>query len=114
MIDLVALGKVGGIAGVSLGIFLVVYRDVLRKKIFAKLPTKESYQLLRLIIVLTWTIAVLGLAAWLYGTYVHNEKRVATDWRVSGILDELEIGLNRDFVLKAVSKTKCNTLSCRV
>jgi hypothetical protein len=100
MIDLVALGKIAGIAGVALGVFLLLYRDILRKRIFSRLPPVESYRILRLIIVLTWTIAVFGMFTWWQGSHPSEKPQAPTSWRTSGLLDELDIGLSRDYVIK--------------
>lgn len=99
--NLVELGKVAGIAGIALGVFLTLYRDILRKKIFAKLPAAESYRLLRLIIVLVWTIAVIGMGIWWQGSRSVPHPPVAVaDWRKSSvIMNELAIGMSRNYIL---------------
>lgn len=60
------LGAVAGIGGLSLGVVLLVFRDVIRKNIFPQLRPNEAYRLLRLIVVLTFVIGAAGLAAWIY------------------------------------------------
>ena len=61
-----ALGQIAGIGGISVGVALVVFRDVIRKNIFPKFKDEHlAYRLLRLVVVLSWTIAVLGTGAWL-------------------------------------------------
>lgn len=75
----VTLGKIFGVVGVCLGIFLVIFRDVVRKKIFPRLPPEEAFKLLRLALVLTWSIAFFGLAIWAFpkvvaiGSGIHVE-----------------------------------------
>jgi hypothetical protein len=46
------VGQVAGIGGLALGVFLLLFRDIIRKNIFSKLPPAEAYRLLRLITVL--------------------------------------------------------------
>ncbi len=59
------LGQIGGIAGISLGVFLLLFRDVIRKNIFPKFKDQQlAYRLLRLIVVLVWSMAIAGIAAW--------------------------------------------------
>jgi len=58
------LGRVAGIGGIAIGALLVIFRDVVRKNVFSNLPPETSFSLLRLIVVLTWTVAVLGLLIW--------------------------------------------------
>ncbi len=67
---LVALGKVSGIAGIAVGLAVIVFRDVIRKNIFPQLPKQNAYRLLRLIVVCAWSIAVLGLMLWQVPTII--------------------------------------------
>jgi hypothetical protein len=60
------VGQVAGIGGLALGVFLLLFREIIRKKIFPKLPPAEAYRLLRLITVAVWSIAIAGIAAWVY------------------------------------------------
>jgi hypothetical protein len=64
------VGKIAGIGGIALGVFLLIFRDVIRRKIFSRLPAAETYRLLRLIIVLTFLIACLGVFAWIVGSEI--------------------------------------------
>jgi hypothetical protein len=59
-------GQVAGIGGLALGVLLVIYREVLRRRMFPQLTRDHAYRIIILIIVLTWTIAVVGVAAWVY------------------------------------------------
>jgi hypothetical protein len=61
------LGQVLGIAGLGLGIFFLLFREVIRKSIFPMLKKDDAYRLLRLITVLIWSVAVVGIAAWTSG-----------------------------------------------
>lgn len=61
-----ALGQVAGIGGIALGVFLLLFRDVIRQKIFPQLTKNQAYRLLRLTLVLVWSVAVLGIAAWVW------------------------------------------------
>lgn len=60
------VGKVAGIGGIALGVFLLLYRDIIRKLIFPRLTKEQAYHFLRLIAVLVWTTAIAGLIAWTY------------------------------------------------
>lgn len=44
---------------------MTIFREVIRKSIFSKLDPDSGYRLLRLILVLTWSVAVAGVGAWL-------------------------------------------------
>jgi hypothetical protein len=68
------VGQVAGIGGLALGVFLLLFRDIIRKNIFPKLPSAEAYRLLRLIIGAVWSVAIVGIAAWIYTNQAgHNE-----------------------------------------
>ena len=60
------VGQVAGIGGLALGVLLLLCRDIIRKNIFPKLPPAEAYRLLRLITLAVWSVAVIGIAAWVY------------------------------------------------
>jgi len=57
-------GKVAGIGGIALGGLILVLRDVIAKNIFPNLTKKQAYSLLRLIAILMWSAAILGILAW--------------------------------------------------
>ena len=58
------VGKVAGIGGLGLGVCLLVFRDVVAKKIFPRLSQEQAFHLLRMIITFTF---ILGLAGTLRG-----------------------------------------------
>jgi hypothetical protein len=60
------VGQVAGIGGIALGVFLLLFRDIIRKNIFPKLPSAEAYRLLRLITGAVWSVAIVGIIAWVY------------------------------------------------
>jgi len=59
-------GKVAGIGGLALGIFLLLFREVIRKNIFPTLSDEEAYKLIRQFMYLTFCLALFGLASWTY------------------------------------------------
>ncbi|MGA9771414.1 MAG: hypothetical protein WBV94_20440 [Blastocatellia bacterium] len=66
------VGQVAGIGGIAIGMFLILFRDVIRKNIFPNLTKDQAYRLLRLIVVLVWSVAIIGIAAW-YATTAANK-----------------------------------------
>jgi Mg2+/Co2+ transporter CorB len=64
--QLIQLAKVAGIGGLAFGVLVLIFREVIRKQIFPTLPPRQAYRLLRLIVVLTFTIALVGLIGWVY------------------------------------------------
>lgn len=69
---LVKLGQIAGVGGISLGVIALVFREVLRKNIFPKMPKAHAYKIIRLIVILTFTIAALGISAWAYVETYHS------------------------------------------
>lgn len=61
------LGQIAGIGGIALGVLLLIFRDIIGKSIFPMLTKPQSYRLLRLVAVLTWSVAILGIGAWVWG-----------------------------------------------
>ena len=53
------LGQIAGIGGLALGVALLLFHGLIRKVVFPKL-TRADF---RLLIILVWTIGVLGIAA---------------------------------------------------
>lgn len=60
------LGQVAGIGGLALGIFLILFRDIVAKNIFPMLSQKDAYRLLRLIAVLVFGVAIFSISAWVF------------------------------------------------
>ncbi len=58
--------KVAGIGGLSLGVLLLIFRDIIRKNIFSTLTKQQSYKIILIIIVLVWSVAIVGIFAWIY------------------------------------------------
>jgi hypothetical protein len=56
--------KVAGIGGIALFVFLVIFRDVIKKKIFPRLSPDQAFKIILLILVLTFLIACVGISAW--------------------------------------------------
>jgi hypothetical protein len=58
------LGKYAGLAGLSIGLILVLFFTLLKLNIFPKLNTAQAYSLLKQLIYLTFTIGMVGIIAW--------------------------------------------------
>lgn len=58
-------GAVAGIGGLALGVFLILFRDFLRRALFPQLSKMHAFRLLRLFLILVWSVAVAGIAAWM-------------------------------------------------
>ena len=61
-------GQIAGIGGLAFGALILVFRDVIAKNIFPNLAKHQAYSLLRLVVILVWSVAMAGIAAWTYVT----------------------------------------------
>ncbi len=61
------VGKIAGIGGLALGVLLIVFREIIRKKIFPQLTKEQAYKLLVLIVVFVFIMAIVGIVAWMLG-----------------------------------------------
>jgi hypothetical protein len=93
------LGQIAGIGGISLGLLLMVFRDIIGKKIFPNLTKQQGYKLLELITVLTFIVALLGVSAWIF-LQLNNGNRVST------IEEKTKSKLNDFFTIVENNKSK--------
>jgi carboxypeptidase family protein len=59
-------GAVAGIGGIAIGTLLLIFREVIRKNIFSTLTKSDSYRLMWWILILVWSVALVGIAAYVY------------------------------------------------
>ena len=60
------LGQIAGIGGLALGVFLVLFKEIIRKSIFPTLKKDDAYRLLRLIAILVFIVAIAGVASYVF------------------------------------------------
>ena len=77
------VGQVAGIGGIALGVFLLLFRDLIRKQIFPTLAKREGYRLLRLIAVLIWSVALAGIGAWVWTSQPVTAQSVSPNVRAN-------------------------------
>lgn len=68
------LGKIAGIAGISIGALVLIFNGVIRKNIFPGLTKEQGYTVIRMMIIAASLMAVLGLAAWIYVDVQKNKR----------------------------------------
>ena len=91
------LGEILGIGGVALGVFFLLFREIIRKSIFPTLKKDDAYRLLRLISVLVWSVAVLGIAAWIWGDRKAAAGAVTTTGPQSPVVQDTKGNVQIDF-----------------
>ena len=77
------VGKIAGLGGLALGVFLLLFRDVIRKNIFPNLTRSQAFRLLMLVLVLVWSVALAGIAAWVYVTVSNSGSSGPTELETS-------------------------------
>jgi len=60
------VAQAAGIGGIALGVLLLLFREVIRKNLFPNFSREQGYRLIRLVVSLTFAIAVLGIGAWVW------------------------------------------------
>lgn len=58
------LGAVAGVGGLALGVFALLFRDVLTRVLEANFSKAQAYRLFRLFMVLVFSLAVVGISAY--------------------------------------------------
>lgn len=57
--------KVAGLAGIGLGVYLLLARSIVRKEIFQRLTRSQSFNLLVLALLASMMLALAGIGGWL-------------------------------------------------
>jgi hypothetical protein len=78
------LAKIAGIGGIALGVFLLLFREIIRKTIFPTFTKGQGYKIIRLMLVLIWSVAIAGILAWLYV----NSKESSSSQRSDSVRDQ--------------------------
>ncbi len=67
-------GKIAGVAGLTIATLLIVFREIIRKKIFPNLTKDQGFRILRLIIISTLIIAFSGIISWTLTKLTNDDK----------------------------------------
>lgn len=92
------VGKIAGIGGIALGVFLLLFRDIIQKKIFPQLTKKQAFHLLVLISILVWSVAFAGIGAWIW---TKGKENILPDNQKVFLIDSI----NKTVVYKHGSKS---------
>ena len=100
------LGQIAGLGGIAIGSFLMMGRDILRKKIFPSLTKAQSFKILNTLILLTWSLSVIGLAGWIYLESVKSNKseHVETGIPNTGRLSDADIISKTDELIAILNR----------
>jgi hypothetical protein len=102
------LGQTLGIGGVALGIFFLLFRELIRKSIFPKLDKNDAYRFLRLISLLIWSVAVIGVGAWIIGDQKSRPQQssISTSGPQSPIVTDTKGNVEMNFGAPATADPK--------
>ena len=92
------LGQIAGIGGVALGVFLILFRELIRKSIFPTLKKDDAFRLLQLIAFLVSIIAFAGIAAWFV---IERRPEVSVSYGVGAGRD---VNVSGDIVIEGAKK----------
>lgn len=92
------LGKYAGLAGLSIGLLLVLINGLLKLQIFTKLTSDKTYSIIRQLMYLTFAVGIVGIIAWL-AINVKKEASSSITGRVANsstkrAIDDAEITLS--------------------
>lgn len=73
------VAQVAGIGGVAIGGMVLIFRDVIRRNIFPTLTRQHAFELIRLIVILSFLMALSGIGAWIYTNTHLNPPGTVTD-----------------------------------
>lgn len=73
--------QVAGVGGLGLTVFLIIFREVIRKNIFPQLQNEHSYRIILAMLSFTFVIALAGLGAWVWiQTHPNEFKKEVRAW----------------------------------
>lgn len=67
-------GQVAGIGGLTLAILFLIFRDIIKKKVFKTMSATQSYKIFRMIIVFLFVLALVGIFSWVYSGSFQGKK----------------------------------------
>jgi len=95
--------KVAGIAGLSLAVFLILFKNFIKATFLPKLEPEQAYKLLRLFLFLTSGIAIFGMSIWIFNTpksdKTQEPKKIETTYKYDHKLDEIVTDLQSEIDL---------------
>lgn len=90
---LIKLGQIAGIAGISLGIIFLIFKQIIAKTIFPNLTKDQGFKILRLIITFLFVIGLVGMILWSFNPAI---ARLANNTKAKNPFGEEQILLNDD------------------
>jgi hypothetical protein len=96
------IGQIAGIGGIAVVVLLLIFRQILNKKIFPVLNKGHAYRLLNTITVCTFLIALAGIGAWVLSESINKATPSkspqipgGTGWIIAGKISIDSTGNNK-------------------
>ena len=93
------IGQIAGIGGIAVVVLLLIFRQILNKKIFPVLNKGHAYRLLNTITVCTFLIALAGIGAWVLSESINKATPSkspqipgGTGWIIAGKIQIIKTG----------------------
>jgi len=103
------LGEIAGIGGITLGIFFLVLRGIIKKDIFPQLAKNQAFKILSKMITFAFVLAVLGIGSWLFSDFfkTSNQTQLAKEFSKVIIEDGKIIAEKEDGKIIALDRGSC-------
>ncbi|MCU1732302.1 MULTISPECIES: OmpA family protein [unclassified Pseudomonas] len=73
--------QIAGVGGLGLAVFLIIFREVIRKNIFPQLQNEHSYRIILAMLSFTFVIALAGLGSWVWiQTKPNTPEKKVSEW----------------------------------
>jgi len=72
------LGQIAGIGGIALGVFLLLFKQLLEKIDVPGLTKAHWFKVIITFMILVWSIAIIGIGAWAYSYYLNESQKSTT------------------------------------
>ena len=69
------VGKAAGIGGIGLGVFLLLFRNLIRKLVFPQLTSAQAFHIIKMMMWFIFSIAFAGISAWLASEYLRRQEQ---------------------------------------
>lgn len=67
-----SLGKIAGLGGIALGVFLLLFKKLLEKIKVPGLTKAQWFKVIVIFMILVWSVAILGIGSWVTSEYFKN------------------------------------------
>jgi hypothetical protein len=100
-------GQIAAPAGLAIGAFLYLGRDIVAKNIFPTLTRQHAYHIIIVLAFMAWTVALAGIASWTYVSTHTSGKSTPAEPVVTASLKNPPITLSQPAVPQSNPTNSC-------